>query len=65
MSIIIKMEQNKFLSGKDINDLRLKKIMFEEIKSKLIQKINSNDPDFIKALKLLISDDKTENNHFD
>jgi hypothetical protein len=59
------MEQNKFLSGKDINDLRLKKIMFEEIKSKLIQKINSNDPDFIKALKLLISDDKTENNHFD
>jgi len=55
------MENSKFLSSDDVNDLRLKKIMLEELKSKLIQKINSNDPDFIKALRLLISDDKSEN----
>ncbi len=55
------MEEGKFLSRDDANDLRLKKIMLEEIKSKLIQKINNNDPEFIKALRLLISDDKSEN----
>lgn len=42
-------------------EMQYKKLMLEEIKSKISQKINVNDPDFIKTLKTMIADESDNN----
>jgi len=45
------------------DEILMKKMLLNEIKNKLRDKIDKNDPSFIKTIKYMLHDDSTKDEH--
>ena len=57
----VKKESGIEVANKD--EILMKKMLLNEIKNKLRDKIDKNDPSFIKTLKYMLHDDSTKDKH--